>query len=309
MAISKLERLPLREVWKHEAHDFTQWLEDNEDVLSEAIDRSVEMVQREKKTSGSLSVDLVAKDDSGQAIIIENQLEKSDHDHLGKLITYLTAMEASTAIWIVADPRPEHMAAVNWLNESSSADFFLLKIEAVRIQNSLPAPLLTLIAGPSEEAKSIGREKQEIKVRNQTLLKWWTQLVSLPDVKHHSHITPSKNHWISVGSGVRGVRYDLAVKKLEASAEVYIDRGKGMDEENLRFFDRLLEKRESIEMQFGGKLSWERLDGKRACRIRAGLEGGYNSPEDTWSKIQGRMVEAMNKLVQAIDPHLKKIRL
>ena len=119
--IAKIERVSLRDVWPHEAYDFTQWLEENIDVLSEAIDRNIVNAEREKKTESTLSVDLVAVDEAGSSIIIENQLEKSDHDHLGKLITYLTAMQANTAVWIVAVPRPEHVAALTWLNESSSA--------------------------------------------------------------------------------------------------------------------------------------------------------------------------------------------
>ena len=141
MTIAKIERVPLRDVWKHEAHDFTKWLEENIDVLSDAIDRDIGNVEREKKTESVFSVDLVAEDNDGSSIIVENQLGKSDHDHLGKLITYLTAMQAKVAVWIVADPRPEHVAALNWLNESASADFYLLKIEAIRIEESPPAPL------------------------------------------------------------------------------------------------------------------------------------------------------------------------
>ena len=118
--IGKLQRVPLREVWPHEALDFTKWLENNIDVLNDAIDRSLSSPESEQ-SAGDFSVDLVAKDESGNLVIIENQLEKSDHDHLGKLITYLTAIGAKTAIWIVADPRPEHVGAISWLNESSAA--------------------------------------------------------------------------------------------------------------------------------------------------------------------------------------------
>ena len=132
--IARIERVPLRSVWPHEAYDFTQWLEENIDVLSEAIDRNIVNAEREKKTESTLSVDLVAEDEAGSSIIVENQLEKSNHDHLGKLITYLTAMQANSAVWIVAETRPEHVAALTWLNESSSADFYLLKIEAIRIE-------------------------------------------------------------------------------------------------------------------------------------------------------------------------------
>jgi RecB family endonuclease NucS len=96
-AISRLRRVPLREVWRHEAYDFTTWLEHNTDVLSEVLGVVIENVERER-AAGSSSVDLVGEDASGNSIVIENPLERSDHDHLGKLITYLAAFEASIAI-------------------------------------------------------------------------------------------------------------------------------------------------------------------------------------------------------------------
>src|SRR3990170_7059097 len=107
--IGKLERVALREVWKNEAHDFTQWIENNVSVLNDALGLNLVNVDREQ-AAGSFSIDLVAEDGGGGTVIIENQLEKSNHDHLGKLITYLTAMSAKAAIWIVSDPRPEHVA-------------------------------------------------------------------------------------------------------------------------------------------------------------------------------------------------------
>ena len=97
------------------------------------------------------------------SVVIENQLGTSDHDHLGKLITYLTAIDAKVGIWIVADPKPEHIGAISWLNQTNLADFYLVKLEAVRIEESLSAPLLTLIVGPSEESKQVGEKKQEEK--------------------------------------------------------------------------------------------------------------------------------------------------
>ena len=131
--IGKLQRVPLREVWGHEALDFTRWLEDNLDVLNDALDITLSSAEREQ-SAGAFNVDLVAEDEAGNPVIIENQLEKSDHDHLGKLITYLTAIDAKTALWIVSDPRPEHVRAISWLNESSSAAFYLIKVEAIKIQ-------------------------------------------------------------------------------------------------------------------------------------------------------------------------------
>ena len=308
MAIAKIERVPLREAWKHEAYDFTQWLEENIEILGEATDRDISNAEREKKTESAFSVDLVAEGADGSSIIIENQLERSDHDHLGKLITYLTAMQASTAVWIVADPRPEHVAALNWLNESASADFFLIKIEAIRIDNSLPAALLTVIVGPSEEGKSIGRSKQEMSERHHTRHRWWSQLVRHPDATHHRHISPGRDSWIGVGAGISGIAFNYVITKKESRVELYIDRGKGMDQENLHVFDHLFAKRNEIEDAFGGKLRWERLEGKRACRIKAAVQGGYSDSEDDWAETHNRMTDAMNRLVGALDPHLATLK-
>ena len=147
--VQKIQRIPLRKAFPHEARDFTRWLEENIDVLNDCLDITLTNAEREQ-SAGDFSVDIVAEDESGGKVIIENQLEKSNHDHLGKVITYLVAMEAKAAIWIVADPRPEHISAITWLNESSSADFYLLKLEAIQIADSDPAPLITLIVGPSE---------------------------------------------------------------------------------------------------------------------------------------------------------------
>ena len=133
--IGRIQRVQLREVWSHEAFDFTTWLEDNVDVLVEATGLRLTEIEREQR-AGDFSVDLVAQDQDGNAVVMENQLEKSDHDHLGKLLTYLVGLQARRAVWIVADPRPEHVAVVTWLNESSSEDFYLLKLEAIRIGDS-----------------------------------------------------------------------------------------------------------------------------------------------------------------------------
>jgi hypothetical protein len=273
--IGKLERIALREVWKHEAYDFTQWLQENIDVLNAALDLTLVNVDREQDT-GSFSIDLVAEDEGGGTVIIENQLEKSNHDHLGKLITYLTGMGAKAAVWIVSDPRPEHVAAVAWLNESSSAAFYMVKVEAVRIGGSPPAPLFTLIVGPSEETKDVGQTKKEIAERYVVRRRWWTQLVerSAKVSKLHAHITPGEYSWIGTSSGIRGLNLNYVVTQDEASAELYLDRGKDSEEENKAIFDQLQAHQKEIEECFGGSLSWERLEGKRACRIRFTQPGG-----------------------------------
>ncbi len=116
--------MPLREIWRNEARDFTTWLEENIDVLSAALGLSLSAVEREKST-GLFSCDLVAEDDRLGRAIVECQLEKTDHDHLGKLLTYLTNLEGKIAIWICSDPRQEHINTLTWLNEVMPGDVFL----------------------------------------------------------------------------------------------------------------------------------------------------------------------------------------
>jgi hypothetical protein len=309
--IGKLERVPLREVWKHEAQDFTQWLQQNIDVLSNALDLSLVNVDREQAT-GSFSIDLVAEDEGGGTVIIENQLEKSNHDHLGKLITYLTGMAAKAAIWIVSDPRPEHVAAIAWLNETGSAAFYMVKVEAVRIGSSPAAPLFTLIVGPSDETEEVGQTKKEIAERYSIRKRWWTQLTarSAKVSKLHAHITPGEYSWIGTSSGVRGLNLNYLVLQDECGAELYIDRGKGCEEENKSIFDQLFAHKMEIENAFGGPLSWERLEEKRACRIKYyQTGGGYRSPEEEWPKLQDSIISAMNRLEVALRPFLKQLKL
>lgn len=306
-AIGKLQRVSLREVWKHEAYDFTQWLQENIDVLNTALGLNLINVDREQ-SAGSFSIDLVAEDEGGSRVIIENQLEKSNHDHLGKLITYLTAMSARVAIWIVSEPRPEHVAAIAWLNESTDADFFLVKVEAVRIGESPAAPLLTVIVGPSEE-NSVRSQKKELAERYDIRHNWWIRLVAQPTAKLHAHITPGPYSWIGTTSGVRGLNLNYVVTQDDSSAELYIDRGKDSEAENKSIFDQLHSASAQINADVPHVISWERLDERRASRIRVTIPGGYRSDESQWDDIQLKLVAAMNALNAALQPHIKKLKL
>ncbi len=175
--VARIVRVPLREVWKHEAPRLHKMV-GREHRRAERRRRPQSRLRLNgNRTLGDFSVDLVAEDDNGNPIVIENQLEKSNHEHLGKLVTYLTAVGARTAIWIVSDPRPEHVNAITWLNESNAASFYLVKVEAIRIGLSEPAPLLTLIVGPSEEGREVGETKKEIAERFEIRRRFWTGLL------------------------------------------------------------------------------------------------------------------------------------
>jgi hypothetical protein len=260
---------------------------------------------------GAFQVDLVAEDEDGDRVIIENQLEATDHDHLGKLLTYLTNLEAKAAVWITSAPRPEHIRAVQWLNETTPDDvaFYLVRLAAYRIAGSDPAPLFTVIVGPSPESKSFGKQKKELAERHILRLKFWEQLLARAKEKGvmlHAQRSPSKESWISAGAGVRsGVHFNYIIWMTdEAAVELYIDTGD--KDENKRIFDTLHARRAEIEQAFTAPLSWERLDEKRGCRVRYVLKEGGLTDEGKWPAIQDAMIAAMDKLSKALKPYLAR---
>lgn len=310
-SIGKLTRISLREVWKHEAYDFTRWLQENIDVVNEVVDLSLTSPEREQP-AGAFNVDLVAEDEAGGTAVIENQLEKSDHDHLGKLITYVANYQAKHAIWVVAHPRPEHVQAITWLNETGTTAFYLVKVEAIQINDSLPAPLLTLIVGPSEESKDVGETKKELAERDILRKKFWAGLLekAKETTTLHANITPGQYHWIGAGSGKSGLTYNYVIRKYEASIELYIDRGKESEQDNQEILEKLITYREPIEETFGDKLTWARLEGKRACRIQKTLlTGGYRSDTDAWPQIYAAMIGTMTRLEKALKPYINRLNV
>jgi hypothetical protein len=305
--IGKIERVPLRQVWPHEAHDFTTWLEHNTDVLSDALGVSIDNVERER-AAGSFSVDLVGDDEFGNSVVIENQLERSDHDHLGKLITYLAAFEAKTAIWIVSDPRPEHVGAITWLNESGSdARFFLVKVEAIRIGASPAAPLLTLITGPSAETRQVGVQKQERTERHDLRRAFWASLLERARGQSHPHsaVSAGDDSWLGAGSGMSGVHFTYTVRQRDAAVQVLIE---GADADaNLRIYDQLEAQRPDIEAEFGGPLVWQRMDGLKKCAVGIPLSDGYRDVDNA-AALQDAMIHAMIRLERAFRPRIQSLR-
>jgi hypothetical protein len=308
--IGKIERVPLREVWKNEAKDFTSWLYDNIGALGEELDIDLSVVEKEE-TIGSFSADIIAEDSSGQKVLIENQLEKTDHVHLGQIVTYVSNLEAKVAIWISSNPRPEHERAIDWLNESGSgASFYLVKVEAYKIGNSDPAPKFTVIAGPSEKTEAVGEEKKEFAARHKLRLEFWKSLLEKTKgkTKLHANISPTKYSWIGTGAGVSGISYNYAITYKYGQVELYIDFGKGYDKDIKSAFDQLHSKKKEIEQVFGGSLRWERLDNRRASRISKRYDYAGLGDKDKWDKLQGEMIDGMIRLEKAFSKHIKELK-
>lgn len=309
MHISRLESVSLRELWSNEVRDFTTWLAENLDFLGEALGMELSLVEQEA-AAGPFSADILAEDGSGNPVVIENQLERTDHDHLGKLITYLSNLDAKAAVWITSEPRPEHEQTIHWLNEVLPADmaFYMVRIEAYRIEESPPAPLLTVVAGPSPEARQVGTQKKDLAERHSLRREFWKQLLEQAKQKTslHAQISPSKENWISAGAGKGGLSYNYVIRMESARVELYIARGDA--DENKRIFNALYAHRDGVDETFGEPLEWLRQDNVQASRICYAIPGGGLRDRDRWPEIQERMIDAMIRLERALKQEIRRLK-
>jgi len=235
---------------------------------------------------GKFYVDIVAKDENGHTVVIENQLESTNHDHLGKIITYAAGVDAEVVVWIVEHAREEHEQAINWLNEHTSekANFFLLQIEAWKIGDSLPAPRFNVIAKPNDWAKTVkqstgggGNTVSDLKLQQQAFF----DRVREYGEAHAHHIktwqTPRPQHWYTVTIGSTQAALSLTVRstgKKQVTVQFYILDDKGL-------FAKLYAEREAIETELGMKLDWRELPDKKACRIIASRPGDIQLAEQS----------------------------
>ena len=161
--LGRLEEVDLRAIWSDEARDFTPWLADHLEELGKALHLDMHLVEAEGAI-GPFAADIIADGENG-LVVIENQLERSDHGHLGQLLTYAAGRDARTLIWIAPELRDEHRAAINWLNRWTQREIAIygVVVRAVRVENSLPAPVFLSVASPgsSRPIRSVRRDSDQ----------------------------------------------------------------------------------------------------------------------------------------------------
>jgi hypothetical protein len=279
-----LKKIDLRAVWSKEATEFTPWLADNLTALGEVLGMELELQNREA-ACGDFSCDLLARDlGSNRGVVIENQLSSTDHDHLGKLITYASGLEAGVVVWIAPEIRDEHRQALDWLNQRTDAnvDFFGVVVEVVKIDDSRPAFSLRPIAFPNQWRKgnigSAGGGKPS--ERGEAYRQFFQALIDeLRTVHKFTNARAGQpQNWYSFASGISSVTYGFTFAQGgQVRAEVYIDT-EDVDE-NKALFDALLKEKVDIENEFGEALKWERLDHRRASRIAIYRKGAIDEAE------------------------------
>jgi hypothetical protein len=267
--LSKLNKVELRDVWGHEAIDFTNWLAQKENLysLGEEIGVDIKLIKTEANI-GKFSVDILAEEEaSGRKIIIENQLEDTNHDHLGKIITYASGYDAEIIIWIVRDVRDEHQKAIDWLNEHTdeNINFFLIKIELWQIEGSNPAPKFEIMVSPNEWAKAIKTSSNNGDLTDTKLqqLEFWNKFknyVQENDTRIRLQ-TPRPQHWydVSMGSSEGHVALTINSRENLIGCEIYINKDKEL-------FNFLKDRKDEIEKEIGEPIEW--IDAAVASRIK-----------------------------------------
>lgn len=257
--LGEIKTVPLRKIWKNEAYDFTPWLSKNLEIIGEALGLELEFEDSEVAV-GPYSADILAKDTgSGKYVVIENQLEKTNHDHLGKCITYASVLDASAIIWIAAKFTEEHKKALDWLNDHTSEKigFYGIKVELWQIDNSQPAVKFNVISSPNEVVKQAAKRKEqgELTPTRKTQLEFWTSFRDkLAETgKIRSLQTPRPQYWFDVALGKSGVHLSntFNTDKSEIGTRVYI--GNKKVEEWLPYFES---RKEEIESKLQNRLQW-----------------------------------------------------
>lgn len=294
MSIGKLTEVDVRDLWKHEQYDFSEWLAKptNNEYLNEILGLTLSDVDKEVYV-GPYRCDLVAKDEtSGITVIVENQLEATNHDHLGKIITYASGLDASVIVWIVKDAKEEHRAAIEWLNNYTTKDinFFLIEIHAYKIGESDPAPKFEVVEKPNDFVKRSKTKYTdgELNQSQSERLMFWEQFneVVIARGKPFNLRKASTDHWYDVAVGVSSahVAINLVNKDNNVVVELYINDDKEL-------FDSLYEKKEEIEEKLGFSLDWDRLDGKKASRIKHYINGLNFDDHSNYDTLMNEVVD------------------
>ena len=236
--LGKLEKIKdLRSIWKNEEYDFTPWLakEQNIKLLSDELGISIKVLKTEASV-GKYSLDILAvNEDTNENIIIENQLEITNHDHLGKVLVYGAGYDAKTIIWIVKDYNEEHKQAIEWLNEHSdeNINLFLVKIELFKIGNSEIAPHFEIISQPNDWTKTIRSNQSNTELTGMKLvdLNFWQGFSEyLSDNRTTFSIRKAQpQHWYSLAIGSSDCHIDLTVNKNgEVACSLWIENNKSL---------------------------------------------------------------------------------
>jgi hypothetical protein len=319
--LGRLQKVELREAWLSESRDFTPWLaqEDNLNLLGEAIGLELELESQEKDV-GPFRADILCRDTATDDwVLIENQIERTDHSHLGQLLTYAAGLNAVTIVWIAERFTEEHRATLDWLNERTDKkiNLFGLEIELWRIGDSPIAPKFNIISQPNDWSRTVQQAAAgsgELSAHKQLQLKFWTAF------RQHMETTgsfvrcqkPSPQHWMNHAIGRSGVHLDSIIslwnsetglKGPEIRTELYMDGPNAKQE-----FAVLEKQKESIETALGFSLTWHNPENKAACRLYTRRNTDFLN-EALWPEQFEWLRQRLEKMHRVFAPIVKNLKL
>ncbi|MXX44123.1 MAG: DUF4268 domain-containing protein [Acidimicrobiales bacterium] len=298
--VASLEEVPLREVWPDEAKNFTPWLAEHPDHLGKALQMDLELEDKEVAV-GSFSADVVFRDtNTDRRLVVENFLEATDHDHLGKLITYAAGLEAHWAVLVAKSFRPEHRSALNWLNRLSdeSSGFFGIEVHAVRISDSPAAVQLDVVVEPDGFSRSARAVAKSVSALNAVYLDWWAAFLPAfneahPDWSNARRPQPANS--ISLPSGRSGVRYRIGFA-YPAGAASYSLRASVFLRDGGSSYPALETQRATLDDASALDLQWEPLEDAKASRIAVYSDAVDPEDREKWPQYRAWAIEALGEL-------------
>ncbi|MCB9965833.1 MAG: DUF4268 domain-containing protein [Rhodospirillales bacterium] len=309
--LGQLLKVDLREIWQTEDRDFTPWLarEEHLQILGDTIGLELELEAQEKEV-GPFRADILCKNTlDGSWVLIENQIEKTDHRHLGQLLTYAAGLDAVTIVWIASRFTEEHRSAIDWLNRITDRNFsfFGLEVELWRINDSLPAPKFNIISQPNEWSLTVSRaakkiEDEGLSESGELQYKYWTALSEY--LQDHSNIklgSPGAKGWhdFALGKANITLRLSIATKTGKITAGVYLY--KNMKER----YETLNEQKQEIEQKFGQPLDWENSPTKQTAVIKIEKLADISNETD-WINQHAWLKEMLEKFKRVFRPIVKE---
>lgn len=323
--IGSLTSVPIREVWPNEAADLTPWLAEHPDLLSEALEMDLELDRTEAKV-GSFSADILFRvSDRNALVVVENMMGSTDHDHLGKMITYASGLEAANeeeglaatyAVLLAEQFRPEHRTALTWLNThtTDAVGFFGVGIEAWRIGESLPAPRLNVVVRPDDWARQLREVVRDRGLNEGQRLRrdFWAEFLHPLDTAHPGWLSDSASvrkrrttAWWLTFPQAGGQRYAVAYEKVGNQRGICVEfcvEGDDME----RIYEGLLERRSTLEGQLEEELHWKEMPKLRKIFV-LNPWGIAIEDRERWPEVREWAIQRLGDLRDALTPHLDQL--
>jgi len=307
MKLGKLHEVKdLRKIWPHEASDFTPWLaeDDNLALLADAVGLEITVDETESSV-GDFNVDIYARETgTDRKIIIENQLEDTNHDHLGKLITYASGKSADIIIWVVKRAREEHRAAIEWLNNRTDENiaFFLVEIKLYQIGSSDIAVKFEVVEKPNDWTKEIKRNTNSSPIL-QARYDYWVAFneYAFSNIDFSNMFKkrkPNTDHWMSFSVGSSECHISLLQVRKDSLITVEWNIS-----DNKELYQKLYSYEDDIENEMGVKLDWRELPDKKASRIIISHTADFNN-KDNWIEQFEWLMNIAMKMKKAFKKYL-----